>query len=541
MRILSVNYCFVVALMLPLGEALAQFTSSNLPIIIINTHGVEIVDDPKIEASMGIIYNGVGVRNNVSDPFNNYDGKIGIEIRGSSSQMFPKKQYGIELRDEEGNDINVSLLGMPEEDDWVLNAPYTDKSLIRNVLAYKLGRDQGRYAPRTHLCEVVINNEYMGVFVLIEKIKRDKNRVDINRMDPEDIEGERLTGGYIIKIDKATGSGGDGWPSAVSPPHASWGQHVFFQYEYPKARDIVEEQKTYIRNFVDQFEATLNGPNYNDPVHGYEKYIDVESFIDYMIVNEVAKNPDGYRLSTFMYKTRDDKGGKLHLGPVWDFNLGFGNVNYCTNWNPQGFVLDYNKICPDDWWLIPFWWEKFLQDDTFQQKLKDRWIELRAGPYQTQKILTFIDSTVAVLNEAQQRNFNRWPVLGQYVWPNHYIASTYEQEISWLKNWMVQRLNWLDENLAGLTTSLKDIDKDNLLVYPNPFSDKLSVKYEIQSPANVSFRLYDLYGKTILQEDIKHEFAGSFDKDLFPSQGKQGIYFLNIIIDNKIITRKVLR
>lgn len=187
------------------------FTESNLPIVLINTNGETIVDDPKIMGDMAIIDNGPGVMNSIKDTPNDYNGKIGIEIRGSSSQMFPKKQYGIELWDEEGEGIDASILGMPEEEDWVLFAPYNDKALIRDALAYKLGRDMGQYASRQRFCEVLLNGEYMGVFVFFEKVKRDGERVDIAKLDPDEVNGDDLTGGYIFKIDKFTGSGGDGW------------------------------------------------------------------------------------------------------------------------------------------------------------------------------------------------------------------------------------------------------------------------------------------------------------------------------------------
>jgi spore coat protein CotH len=278
----------------------------------------------------------------VNDPFNDYDGRIGIEIRGSSSQMFPKKQYGVELWDENGEGIDASLLGFPEEEDWILFAPYNDKSLLRDVLAYKLGRDMGRYAPRTKYCEVVLNGQYDGVYVLIEKIKRDKNRVDINKLDPDEISGNSLTGGYIIKVDKTTGSGGDGWFSTYPPANNQNGQKIFFQYEEPKSEDIVSEQQQYIQQFIASFENVLAGDNFKDPVDGYAKYIDVDSFIDYFIINEVTKNVDAYRLSTFLHKQRDSDGGKLVMGPIWDYNLGFGNADYCTQGNPEGFAKAFN-------------------------------------------------------------------------------------------------------------------------------------------------------------------------------------------------------
>src|SRR5690606_47519 len=220
-----------------------EFTSSNLPIVRINTNGEAILDDPKIMADMAIIDNGPGEINDIDDTPTDYNGKIGIEIRGSSSQMFPKKQYGIELWDEQGEGIDASILGMPEEEDWVLFAPYNDKALIRDALAYKLGRDMGQYASRQRFCEVVLNDEYMGVFVFFEKVKRDGERVDIAKLDPDEITGDDLTGGYLFKIDKSTGSGGDGWASDYAPLNASGGQEIFFQYEDPKSDEIATEQK----------------------------------------------------------------------------------------------------------------------------------------------------------------------------------------------------------------------------------------------------------------------------------------------------------
>lgn len=193
------------------------FTSSNLPIVVINTNGQTILDEPKITVDIGIIDNGIGQRNNLTDPYNNYSGKAAIEIRGSSSQSFPKKQYGVELRDAAGNDVSAPLLGLPPEEDWVLFAPYNDKTLMRDVLAYKIARDQGRYAPRTRYCELVLNGQYQGIYVLIEKVKRDNNRVDVNKLDPDENSGNDLTGGYIIKIDKETGSGNGGWTSNYTP------------------------------------------------------------------------------------------------------------------------------------------------------------------------------------------------------------------------------------------------------------------------------------------------------------------------------------
>ena len=179
MYVLNVNLRLIImGLFISLIEAQeVTLTSSNLPIIVIDTYEQVIPDEPKISAHMGIIFNGSGEINYITDSSSHYDGDIGIEIRGHSSQhYFPKKQYGLETRDSEGENINVSLLGMPEENDWILYAPYSDKSLMRNVLAYDIAKSLGSYAPRTQFCEVILNNDYVGIYVFMEKIKKDSNR-----------------------------------------------------------------------------------------------------------------------------------------------------------------------------------------------------------------------------------------------------------------------------------------------------------------------------------------------------------------------------
>ena len=177
-----------------------SFSSSNLPIVIINTQ-VAINADEKVPGTMKIINNGTGQENRVTDTANDFNGHIGIKWRGESSLNFNQKKYTIETRDDDGNDLAVSLLGMPEEADWVLLAPYNDVSMVRDVFAFHLWNEMGHWGPRTQMCEVVVNNEYMGVYALCESIKRDKNRVDINKLKPEDIEGRDVTGGYIVRID----------------------------------------------------------------------------------------------------------------------------------------------------------------------------------------------------------------------------------------------------------------------------------------------------------------------------------------------------
>ena len=211
--------------------ALAQdveFSSSNLPVLLIDTEGGAVPDEPKVTARLRVIDNGPGARNAVGDSTSGYDGWIGIERRGSSSARFPKKQYAVETRHADGSNRNVALLGLPSENDWVLYAPYSDKSLLRNALAFHLGRATGRYASRSRFCEVVLDGDYQGVYLLLEKTKDDGDRLDLADTDS-------LGGGFLAKLDKRTG-GGETWPSRDPVT----GQFVRYQFDDPEADELTE-------------------------------------------------------------------------------------------------------------------------------------------------------------------------------------------------------------------------------------------------------------------------------------------------------------
>ena len=417
------------------------FTSSNLPIVVINTNGQTIMDDPRIVCDMGIIDNGFGNINSVNDSYNDYNGKISIEYRGSSSQSFPKKPFALETQDSVGNNNNVSLLGMPVENDWILYAPYSDKALMRNFLTFDIGRKMGNYSPRTVYCELLINGDYKGIYILMEKIKRDNDRVDIAKLDLDDLAGDSLTGGYIIKIDKYTGTGGVDWLSDF--PNISGGP-TYIQYHYPEASAMQPQQMEYIENFVDSFEYALSSSNFTDSLLGYYNYIDVNSFIDLYIINELSKNIDGYRLSTYMYKDKESNGGKLTMGPFWDYNLAYGNADYCSGGITSGWEVDGG--CGGS---NPFWFERLLEDTTYENKLRCRWTFLRENCLHQDTLFNFIDSVALYLNDAQLRNFQKWQILGNYVWPNYYVGNSYQDELAFFKNWIGDRLIWIDNNLSG--------------------------------------------------------------------------------------------
>lgn len=413
--------------------------TSNLPIVIIDTDGRWIPDEPKIPARMKIIYDESGGRNSLNNPYIHFEGKIGIEVRGQTSQMFPKKQYGFEFQDESGNDKDVSIFQLPAESDWVLNGPYSDKTLMRNYLAFEFSNRIGRYASRTKFVEVFLNTNgdktikaqhYVGVYLLIEKIKRGKERIAIQSLKPTHNKPPEITGGYIVKIDKMDRN--------ETFFYTRLGTH--FAHVHPKGREMSYLQRTWIQNYMSEFETVLNGPNFKDPKHGYTKYIDIDSFIDHFIINELFKNTDGFRLSTYMYK---DRGGKLTMGPVWDFNLSMGNTVFHNGWETDSWLIYTNPV--------PFWWNRLLSDENFKQRLVKKWKTLRKNELATSEILGEIDKTAEYLSKAQKRNFQRWRVLGRSLFANPGPGPpTYQGEVDEMKTWLQTRLKWMDKHIELL-------------------------------------------------------------------------------------------
>ena len=464
------------------------FNTSNLPIMVIDTYGNQIPDEPRVDAFMGIIDNDSG-GNNLGDNYNGYNGQITIEKRGNSSQWNDKTPYRFETVNEEGENNNVSLLGMPEENDWVLYAPWQDKSMIRNILTYKLSNDLGKYAPRAKLIELYLNDEYRGVYVLMEKIKRDANRVDISKLNPDEISGDDLTGGYILKFDWFfTGDNLGGFESDIDGN--------IYNYHYPKPSDIVPEQENYIINYINDFETIMSSDQYADQSTGYPSILNVDSFVDFILLQELAKNVDAYRLSTYIFKDKESVDNRLTAGPVWDFNHGYGNCDYGETWEFTGWLLEYNPEGGDQ---MSFWWELIWQDDYFQNKISERYTELRSTVFSENHIYGVIDSLVNELGSSVDRNFSKWPILGTYIWPNYYVFDTFEQEIDYLKSWISDRLNWMDSQILLLTSKSSMILTDFYLNqnYPNPFNPVTTLSYSLPKDESVNITIYDIMGRPV--------------------------------------------
>lgn len=430
-----------------------QFTGSRLPLVRIFTGGMPIVDDPRIVARMGIIHNGPEQINRVSDPYTDYDGRITIEIRGQSSQMFPKKAYAFETQDSLGVNLDVSLLGMPAENDWILYAPFSDKSMLRNAVTFGLARKLDYYASRTVYCELFIDDEYQGVYLMMEKIKVDENRVNIAQLDTSDNTGDAITGGYIFVNDKTNKinsvyiEGVTGFTSRPDPTYPN-AKDVIYQYYQPGPYELTAAQKEYITGAIKEAEEVLISDVFSDPDIGYNSYFNTGSFVDFMLINEISKEVDKYRYSSYMYKEADSRGGEIFAGPAWDFNLGYGNVDY---WNEglktAGWLFD--DLQPYEWSIV-FFWARLMEDPWFYDLASTRWHQLRQNAFSNENVQHMIDSLTGLLDSAQQRNYERWPILGTYVWPNYdWQRNSYSDEVEYFSDYLFARMEWMDANLGG--------------------------------------------------------------------------------------------
>lgn len=522
-----------------IGEA-QTLTSSNLPIIVITTpQGQSISDDPRIVCHMGVINNGQGVANNINDPYNNYDGNIAIEIRGSTSQQYPKKGYGFETQDTNGVNLQIGLLGLPPENDWILYGPYPDKTLLRNVMTYHFARQMGNYAPRTRYCELMIDGNYRGVYVLMERIKIDNDRVDLQDVHVPNIWDDTLTGGYVVKVDKQTGEVGYTWTSLYN-------NEVVLQFHDPEFDELNTLQASYMENFIGEFETAVNGPNFDAMSGGWRDYIDHNSFHDFFILQELGRTVDGYRSSSFMYKDRNTLtwNAKLIAGPMWDFNLSFGNADYCLAETTTGWQYNFDEVC-DFTSAIPFWWEKLLESPGYVNVLRCRWDELRQGLLRTDNVNAYIDSMALMLQDARIRNFQRWPIIGQYVNWNGYVGQTYQEDVDFLKTWMQLRSEWMDANMPGACNLAVDVPEtipSYHTAWPNPFASGVSVGFSLFQPGEVIIRIVDLSGRIVDEQNLAQLDGGTHASTFETAHWQQGAYVYHISVDGQsLYTGKIIK
>ena len=538
----------------------------DLPIMFIDTKQkcLDYNVTQKIPATIRILD---GKINNVADSSKAIQYDIGIKVRGNSSATYPKPDYTVEFYDSTGKDMNVSLLGLPPSDDWVLHGPYVDKCMVRNPFGHWLFRQTGRYSPRTKHFDLYINGRYRGVYELTERIKRGKYRIDVGELKETDIEGENLTGGYIWEFDHK-------WRRTRGDPimdfKTSDGHNVVLHY--PRKKKIKSEQKEYIQNYLSELDSLYKGDKSGS---GYEKYVDIVSAADYILHLELTTNADPYfAYNFFMYKPKDETdkqgnktAGKINLGPPWGFE-----ITLCNNTHPENYEINNNDSTSlptlencfvEGWeinrvykniglggiqpikWLLEMW-----KDSVFQVEMKKRWAELRSGVWHTKTMDAYLDSMKTYLKNAADRNFKRWPNLGKgsgsnddkdlepikncketqmfgnSVFMGGYNADTWDGEFEHLRKKVKERIAWMDKQF-GFTEPENPLafepiihepdwraemgDTSEVYIHSDNFSRLSPTNYfvvigkylEIHTDIGGTFAIVDLNGAVLYKTRIK--------------------------------------
>ncbi len=445
----------------PPQDTTITITSTNLPIVWIEVGGDSIMRDQRITGRMRIIHNGDGQLNwadTVAHPGQHidYEGYVALRYRGNTSfTNSPKKPFSFHtmnapLEVDTCKKQKEKILGMGKDNKWALLAPYADKSMIRDLLAFELARPWMEYVPQGRLCELFLDGIYYGVYVLTEVVSKGKHR--LNLPDPGNDE-ESITGGYIMEVGTAEGFY---HKSKYYPMNSNSGgvyhdKSIYFQYDWPDYEDMTQEQIDYIDGAIDQMEAAFASTKYKDPEVGFRKYVDVQNFIDYQLAEELARNVDAYRLSGKFFKRRDSVDSRFKM-VIWDMNLAYGNARHLQGWSTDKWMYNNNPYMymKGEQYLIPFWWYKINKDDDYKAQVRNRWAQYRESNVSETRVMATIDSLTRLITShgALERNSQAWPTWGEWVWPNYYISTSYDDEIRYMKEWLVERIAWMDSKLG---------------------------------------------------------------------------------------------
>ena len=333
-----------------------------------------------------------------------------IRGRGNTTWLLPKKPYRMKL------EAKAPLLGMPADKSWLLLANYTDKTMLRNATALRMGGMSAMgYAPRSHFVEVMLNGSYVGTYQLYEKVELSRHRVDVG--------GD----GFLLEADAKANGDPDARlfsvrhieaPISIKEPGVEYG----------------DEDYAYVRDFVTAADSALFSDGFTDPVNGWRKYMDMDSFVDWYLINEIARNNDAIMFSS-CYMTLS-RGGKLRMGPVWDFDIAFGNVDYNDNYDAEGF-----------WVRRQAWFDRLFWDPAFRARVKERF-----GYFYSRRndILDGINRDAMYLRRSVEENDSRWGTLYEKTWPNYDVWGCYQNEVQCMKSWLTRRMDWLREEFGKM-------------------------------------------------------------------------------------------
>lgn len=386
---------------------------TGLPILYIDTYGQEITSNETYISAEVNIYGGLDLENLES---------INVQIRGrgnsswiADGEVVPKKPYQIKFVE------RTEVLGMPADRRWVLLAEFWDRTMIRNKISYDMGvMSRFDYSPTGEFIEVVYNGNPLGTYLIAQKVEESTNRVNI---------GDE---GFLLEMDQRGRIDDD--DVYFEPPifrekmQKFWWTDTIFNIKEPKVQWGSQAQR-YIENHINMFESVLFGSDFSDPDTGYRAYIDVPSFVDWYLINEIGKSVDAYGYASVFFHYQP--GGKIKMGPIWDFDLSYGNADYNQDsFSPQG-----------NWISEHPWFDRMLQDSYFRDKVRNRF-----SFYFNNKefFLDKIDGYAQQIDASQKENYALWETLGQEMWNNKNVYDSYEEELNYLKNWLDTRMNWMN-------------------------------------------------------------------------------------------------
>ncbi len=419
----------------------------DLPIIVLDTYGTPVpgqtsgsATDEYIDTAVLAFEPSGGMTSLAATP--KVATAAGIHIRGQSSSNYAKKPYSLELQDADGSDRNCSMLGMPSESDWVLHSPFPDKALIRNAFVYSLGRDIGMAAPRAMLAEVYLNNaarpvqasDYMGVYLLVEKIKNQKDRLNLQQLEPTDIALPAIAGGYIFKFEWRV------MDIAQKLACPSGQQNCWDYLEVYDPQPWNAEQQGYLTTHLQSFVTALHSATPSDEATGYPAFIDVRSFATQVILHELTRNLDAYTRSQYFFKDRE---GKINAGPLWDYDLTAGVGRQASGLATEGWQ---HESMASRFTITADWFPRLIADPAFTAVVVARWKELRQAELSDAQVTARIATLTAGLAAGAARNFVKWdnlttPSVGSFDTPT---AATWDGQVTAMRDWLLTRMAWLD-------------------------------------------------------------------------------------------------
>jgi len=520
--------------------------ASTLPIVILQNQGQTLQSQNQAAYTAVSIIDNLG-DNHLFDKPNDYQGRAILQTV-DVLYFYNKGPMQMNIIDEAALPVDASLLGMAPGNEWILTAPYSDKTLLRDAVMSSLSQKMGKKGCNSRLVHLFKNGDYRGIYLLNENRNVHPNRLNLATLAPSDNSGDPLTGGYVLRLDHRRDD--PGFDSAYKPFPAAQ-QPIHYQFSSPSAEAITPVQKAYINKFINDWEykATTS-------MSSFLSVMDLSSFVDYFILNEIAKNVHAYRDLTLFVKDRDSINPRLRIEPVLDFQHTLGNVSYydgddVRNWQLE-FLLNDSEARADSM-LTPFWWISLINDAEFTGALYHRWQELRSGILAEASIAQLSDSLYQLIKKDQVLNFERWSVFDKEIWPSTLVFNTYNQEYDYMVVWLYDRLDWMDAAIQEFATAVHDENKKVAAVtdpvlftnYPNPFNPSTTLHYRLNVPSQVIIRIFNNQGQLVSELQQGFQSPGSFSvtwegKDSAGLAVPSGIYYSRLIAGGTVKTQKMV-